>query len=105
MSDAFLALAQTEDGLSCFLVPRFRDDGSVNPIHLMRLKDKLGNRSNASAEIEFPGTRAFMLGPPGRGVSIIIRMVAETRLDCVIGSSAMIDRKSTRLNSSHVAIS
>jgi len=92
MSDAFLALAQTEDGLSCFLVPRFRDDGSVNPIHLMRLKDKLGNRSNASAEIEFPGTRAFMLGPPGRGVSIIIRMVAETRLDCVIGSSAMIHK-------------
>ncbi len=90
MSDAFLALAQTEEaGLSCFLVPRFRPDGSVNPIRIMRLKDKLGNRSNASSEIEYPGTWAVMVGEPGRGVATIIRMVAETRLDCVIGSASL----------------
>lgn len=92
MSDAFLALAQTDEGLSCFLLPRFRPDGSVNPIHLMRLKDKLGNRSNASAEIELPGSWAQMVGEPGRGVATIIRMVAETRLDCVIGSAALIHK-------------
>jgi len=89
MSDAFLALAQTEDGLSCFLVPRFRPDGSINPLHIMRLKDKLGNRSNASSEIEFPGTWGVMVGEAGRGVATIIRMVAETRLDCVIGSASL----------------
>src|SRR5699024_9060271 len=93
MSDAFLSLAQTgEAGLSCFLVPRFRPDGSVNPFRIMRLKDKLGNRSNASAEIEYPGTWAVMVGEPGRGVATIIRMVAETRLDCVIGSSSLIHK-------------
>lgn len=89
MSDAFLSLAQTPEGLSCFLVPRFRPDGSVNPIHIQRLKDKLGNRSNASSEIEYPGTCAQMIGEPGRGVATIIRMVAETRLDCVLGSAAL----------------
>lgn len=89
MSDAFLSLAQTEEGLGCFLVPRWRPDGTVNPIHLQRLKDKLGNQSNASAEIEYPGTWARLLGEPGRGVATIIRMVAETRLDCVIGSASL----------------
>ena len=89
MSDAFLSLAQTSEGLSCFLVPRFRPDGSVNPIHIQRLKDKLGNLSNASSEIEYPGTWAQLVGEPGRGVATIIRMVAETRLDCVIGSAAL----------------
>ena len=89
MSDAFLSLAQTPEGLSCFLVPRFRPDGSVNPIHIQRLKDKLGNQSNASSEIEYPGTWAQMIGEPGRGVATIIRMVAETRLDCAIGSAAL----------------
>ncbi|NDY94534.1 acyl-CoA dehydrogenase family protein [Wenzhouxiangella limi] len=89
MSDAFLSLAQTSDGLSCFLVPRWRPDGSVNPIHIQRLKDKLGNLSNASSEIEYPGTWAQMLGEPGRGVATIIRMVGETRLDCVIGSASL----------------
>ncbi|MFU8831064.1 MAG: acyl-CoA dehydrogenase family protein [Wenzhouxiangella sp.] len=89
MSDAFLSLAQTDSGLSCFLVPRWRPDGTVNPIHIMRLKDKLGNQSNASSEIEYPGTWAQMVGEPGRGVPTIIRMVAETRLDCVIGSAAL----------------
>lgn len=89
MSDAFLSLAQTPEGLSCFLVPRFRPDGSVNPIHIQRLKDKLGNLSNASSEIEYPGTWAQMIGEPGRGVATIIRMVAETRLDCAIGSASL----------------
>lgn len=89
MSDAFLSLAQTREGLSCFLVPRWRPDGSVNPIHIQRLKDKLGNRSNASSEIEYPGTWAQMIGEPGRGVATIIRMVGETRLDCVIGSASL----------------
>jgi len=89
MSDAFLTLAQTDEGLSCFLVPRFRPDGTINPFHLMRLKDKLGNRSNASSEVEFPGTWAQMIGEPGRGVATIIRMVAETRMDCVIGSASL----------------
>ena len=89
MSDAFLSLAQTPEGLSCFLVPRFRPDGSVNPIHIQRLKDKLGNLSNASSEIEYPGTWAQMIGEPGHGVATIIRMVAETRLDCAIGSAAL----------------
>ncbi len=92
MSDAFLTLAQCSDGLSCFLVPRFRPDGSPNPIRIMRLKDKLGNRSNASSEIEYPGTWAVMVGAPGRGVATIIRMVAETRLDCVIGSASLIHK-------------
>jgi putative acyl-CoA dehydrogenase len=89
MSDAFLSLAQTDEGLSCFLVPRFTPDGQVNPIHIQRLKDKLGNQSNASSEIEYPGTWARMVGEPGRGVATIIRMVAETRLDCAIGSAAL----------------
>jgi len=89
MSDAFLSLAQTDEGLSCFLVPRWRPDDTPNPIHIQRLKDKLGNRSNASSEIEYPGTWAQMVGEPGRGVATIIRMVSETRLDCVIGSASL----------------
>ncbi len=89
MSDAFLSLAQTEHGLGCFLVPRWRPDGSINPIRIQRLKDKLGNRSNASSEIEYPGTWALLIGEPGRGVASIIRMVGETRLDCVLGSASL----------------
>ncbi len=89
MSDAFLTLAQTEEGLSCFLVPRWCPDGTVNRIFIQRLKDKLGNRSNASSEIEYDRTWASMVGEPGRGVSTIIEMVNHTRLDCVIGSSAL----------------
>ena len=81
MSDAFLTLAQTGDGLSSFLVPRIAPDGSRNAIHLMRLKDKLGNRSNASAEIEYAGAVAHPVGPPGRGVATILDMVHHTRLD------------------------
>ncbi|MCP5468800.1 MAG: acyl-CoA dehydrogenase family protein [Deltaproteobacteria bacterium] len=89
MSDAFLVLAQAPHGLSCFLVPRFLPDGSTNVFMIQRLKDKLGNRSNASSEIEFLNTWGMLLGEEGRGVPTIIEMVNHTRLDCVIGSSAL----------------
>jgi putative acyl-CoA dehydrogenase len=89
MSDAFLTLAQTGRGLTCFLVPRFRPDGSRNPFHIQRLKDKLGNRSNASSEIEYRGTWARRLGEEGRGVRTILEMVHHTRLDCVSGSAGL----------------
>jgi putative acyl-CoA dehydrogenase len=88
MSDIFLVLAQTDDGLSCFLLPRVLPDGSRNAFHIQRLKDKLGNHSNASSEVEFHGAWARMLGEPGRGVPTIIEMVGHTRLDCVIGCAA-----------------
>jgi putative acyl-CoA dehydrogenase len=87
MSDLFLALAQTDEGLSCFLLPRILPDGSRNAFHIQRLKDKLGNQSNASAEIELHGAWARMVGQPGRGVATIIEMVGHTRLDCVIGTA------------------
>jgi putative acyl-CoA dehydrogenase len=90
MSDAFLTLAWTERGLSCFLVPRFRPDGSRNPFHLQRLKDKLGNRSNASSEIEYRGSHARLVGEEGRGVRTILAMVHHTRLDCVSGSAGLL---------------
>ena len=88
MSDAFLVLAQTEAGPTCFLVPRVLDDDSRNPFALQRLKDKLGNRSNASSEVELDGTWGVRVGDEGRGVRTIIDMVASTRLDCVLGSTA-----------------
>jgi putative acyl-CoA dehydrogenase len=88
MSDIFLVLAQTEEGLSCFLLPRILPDGSRNEFHIQRLKDKLGNHSNASSEIELHGAWARMVGAPGRGVPTIIEMVGHTRLDCVIGAAA-----------------
>jgi putative acyl-CoA dehydrogenase len=88
MSDIFLVLAQSEGGLSCFLLPRILPDGSRNAFHIQRLKDKLGNHSNASSEIELRGAWARMLGEPGRGVPTIIEMVGHTRLDCVIGTAA-----------------
>ena len=88
MSDLFLVLAQTDQGLSCFLMPRVLPDGSRNAMHIQRLKDKLGNRSNASSEIELHDAWARMVGEPGRGVPTIIEMVGHTRLDCVIGSAA-----------------
>ena len=97
MSDAFLTLAQTEAGLSCFLVPRWRPDGSKNTMHIQRLKDKLGNRSNASSEIEFHGARGELLGQAGRGISTIIQMVALTRYDCMIGSTALMRRGLTEV--------
>ncbi|MET7367432.1 acyl-CoA dehydrogenase family protein [Streptomyces sp. NPDC005566] len=89
MSDGFLVLAQAPGGLSCFLVPRVLPDGARNAFAIQRLKDKLGNRSNASAEVEFDGTWARRVGEEGRGVRTIIEMVAATRLDCVVGSSAL----------------
>jgi putative acyl-CoA dehydrogenase len=89
MCDAFLALARSERGISCFLVPRWRPDGTRNPFQLQRLKDKLGNRSNASAEVEFPGTFARMLGEEGRGVRTILEMVQHTRLDCATASAGL----------------
>jgi putative acyl-CoA dehydrogenase len=88
MCDAFLVLAQAEGGLSCFLMPRFEPGGERNQIHLQRLKDKLGNRSNASSEVEFRGAWARMVGEEGRGVPTIIEMVNHTRLDCALGGAA-----------------
>jgi putative acyl-CoA dehydrogenase len=87
MCDAFLVLAQTESGLSCFLLPRWTPDGERNAFRIQRLKDKLGNRSNASSEVEFEGAWARMVGEEGRGVPTIIEMVNHTRLDCVIGAA------------------
>ncbi|MCU1426691.1 MAG: acyl-CoA dehydrogenase [Actinomycetia bacterium] len=87
-SDMFLMLAQAPDGLSCFQVPRYTPEGERNPIRIQRLKDKLGNRSNASGEIEFEGAWGRLIGDEGRGVRTIIEMVNHTRLDCVIGASA-----------------
>lgn len=88
MSDAFLVLAQAPGGLSCFLLPRWRPDGSKNPLQIQRLKKKMGNVSNASSETELRGALAWMVGKEGRGVATIIEMVAMTRFDCMIGSSA-----------------
>jgi len=88
MSDAFLTLAQTDRGLTCFLAPRWMPDGERNAIHLMRLKDKLGDRANASAEIEYHGAYAQIVGDEGRGVRTIIEMVHHTRLDCILAPAA-----------------
>ncbi|HET6831138.1 MAG TPA: acyl-CoA dehydrogenase family protein [Solirubrobacterales bacterium] len=88
MCDAFLVLAQAEGGISCFLRPRWTPDGERNRFHIQRLKDKLGNRSNASSEVEFRGAWAQLIGEEGRGVATIIEMVSHTRLDCTLGSTA-----------------
>jgi len=87
MCDGFLTLAHTDAGLTCFLVPRWTPDGERNALHIMRLKDKLGDRSNASSEIEYNGAYAERLGDEGRGVRTIIDMVQHTRLDCLVGSA------------------
>ena len=89
MCDAFLVLAQAPGGLSCFLMPRFLPDGSVNALRFQRLKDKLGNRSNASSEVEFQAAHAWLIGEEGRGVPAIIEMVTGTRLDCAVGSAGL----------------
>jgi putative acyl-CoA dehydrogenase len=89
MNDLFLTLAQAPGGLTCFVLPRVLPDGTRNAIRLQRLKDKLGNRSNASAEIEYTGATGWRLGEEGRGVATIIEMVSMTRLDCVLGSAAL----------------
>jgi putative acyl-CoA dehydrogenase len=89
MCDAFLVLAQAEEGLSCFFMPRFAPDGSVNAIHFQRLKDKLGNRSNASSEVEFADAYAERVGDEGKGIRTIIQMVQLTRQDCAIASAGL----------------
>ncbi len=102
MSDAFLTLAKTDAGLTCFLVPRWRPDGTRNAIRIQRLKDKLGNRSNASAEIEYAGAFAWLVGENGRGVRSIIKMVHHTRLDAAL-SAAAIMRQATAQALHHAA--
>lgn len=92
MSDAFLVLAQTDNGLGCFLLPRWRPDGSKNQIYIQRLKNKMGNISNASSEVEFRGALAWLIGEEGRGVRTIIEMVSMTRYDCMLGSTALMSQ-------------
>src|SRR5579884_1101699 len=89
MSDAFLVLAQAPGGLTCFLMPRFRPDGSINGIRLQRLKEKLGNRSNASSEVEFADAFAWRVGEEGAGIRNILQMVQLTRLDCALASAGL----------------
>src|SRR5437660_3922867 len=89
MSDAFLVLAQAPAGLSCFLLPRWTPGGQRNAIRIQRLKDKLGNRSNASSEVEFDGALAWAVGDEGRGIPTIIEMANYTRLDCALGTSGL----------------
>jgi putative acyl-CoA dehydrogenase len=89
MSDAFLILAQAPGGLTCFLMPRFRPDGTVNALRFQRLKDKLGNRSNASSEVEFTDAFAWRIGDEGAGIRTIIQMVQLTRLDCAVASAGL----------------
>ena len=89
MSDAFLVLAQAPGGLTCFLMPRFRPEGSVNGLRFQRLKDKLGNRSNASSEVEFVDAFAWRVGDEGAGVRTILQMVQLTRVDCAIASAGL----------------
>lgn len=89
LCDAHLILAQTKGGLSCLLLPRVLPDGSMNEVRIQRLKDKLGDCSNASSEVEFQGAKAFLIGSEGRGVPVIIEMVSLTRLDCMIGSTGL----------------
>ncbi|CAB3892901.1 Putative acyl-CoA dehydrogenase AidB [Achromobacter anxifer] len=89
-SDAHLVLAQTDEGLSCFFVPRWIPDGPRNAVRVRRLKDKLGNCSNASGEVEFEDAWGVMVGEPGRGLTMLLEMAATTRLDCVLGSAALL---------------
>src|SRR5258706_446281 len=89
MSDAFFTLARLPEGVTCFFVPRSLADGSRNPFLIQRLKDKCGNRSNASAEIEYRGTRAWLVGEPGRGIATLIEMAHHTRFDIVVGVAGM----------------
>ncbi|MCB9660209.1 MAG: acyl-CoA dehydrogenase family protein [Polyangiales bacterium] len=89
MCDAFLVLAQTEPGLACFLVPRWLPDGRKNALNVIRLKDKMANRSNASSEVELRGAQGWLIGQEGRGVPTIIEMVGLTRFDCMVGSAAL----------------
>ena len=96
MCDAFLTLANTDKGLSCFLLPRHRPDGTRNQFYIQRLKNKLGNWANASSEVEYRGALAWMIGEEGRGVPTIIEMVAMTRFDCMVGSSSLMRQALTQ---------
>jgi len=102
MSDAFLILAQAPRGLSCFFLPRYTPDGEVNDIRIQRLKDKLGDRSNAGAEVEFWGARAWLIGEEGRGVPVILEMGTYCRLDCVLGTAGLV-RQAVSLALHHTA--
>ena len=102
MCDAFLVLAQAPGGLSCFFLPRFLPDGSRNAIHIQRLKDKLGNKANASSEVEFHAATGFLVGEEGRGVPTIIEMGNHTRLDCALGSAGLM-RQAVAQASHHAA--
>lgn len=92
MCDAFVVLAQAPHGLACFFLPRWKPDGTINAFHLQRLKPKLGNRSNASSEVEFHGAWARIVGEEGRGIATIMDMVQHTRLDCILASAALMRR-------------
>jgi len=102
MCDAFLVLAQAPAGLSCFFLPRWLPDGTVNPIRIQRLKDKLGNKANASSEVEFHGAQAWLVGEEGRGVPQILEMGNMTRLDCALGTSGLM-RQALSLALHHTA--
>jgi putative acyl-CoA dehydrogenase len=102
MCDAFLVLAQAPAGLSCFFLPRVLPDGSVNALHIQRLKDKLGNKANASSEVEFQGATAWLVGEEGRGVPQILEMGVMTRLDCALGTSGLM-RQALSLALNHAA--
>ena len=102
MCDAFLVLAQEPGGLSCFFLPRVLPDGTLNAIHVQRLKDKLGNHANASSEVEFLGASAWRVGEPGRGVAQILEMGTLTRLDCALGTAGLM-RQALSLALNHTA--
>jgi putative acyl-CoA dehydrogenase len=102
MSDAFLVLAQAPAGLTCFFLPRWLPDGTVNAIRIQRLKDKLGNKANASAEVEFEAAYAWRVGEEGRGIAQILEMGTMTRLDCALGSSGLM-RQALALALNHTA--
>ncbi|MFM2274213.1 MAG: hypothetical protein RL211_85 [Pseudomonadota bacterium] len=102
MCDAFLILAQTASGLSCLFLPRVLPDGSLNQVHIQRLKDKLGNKANASSEVEFHGATAWLVGDEGRGISQILEMGTMTRLDCALGTSGLM-RQALSLALNHTA--
>jgi len=102
MCDAFLILAQTASGLSCLFLPRVLPDGNLNQLHIQRLKDKLGNKANASSEVEFHGATAWLVGDEGRGISQILEMGTMTRLDCALGTSGLM-RQALSLALNHTA--
>ncbi len=102
MCDAFLVLAQAPGGLSCFFLPRVLPDGSLNALRIQRLKDKLGNKANASSEVEFTGASAWLVGEEGRGIPQILEMGTLTRLDCALGTSGLM-RQALSLALHHTA--